>query len=109
MVETPDELSRLPAAVEVAVYRIVQEALTNVARHAQARKCSVTLLIDEAAKVLWLEVRDDGRGMPENRESGVGLASMRERAAELGGSLAVDSLPDGGVAVRAQLPLPEEE
>lgn len=108
-VETPDELPPLPAAVEVAVYRVVQEAVTNVARHAKARFCSVSLAVDEATTVLRLEVRDDGRGMPEERDSGVGLTSMRERAAELGGSLAVDSLPGGGVAVRAQLPLPEEE
>jgi signal transduction histidine kinase len=108
-VEASEELPNLPAAVEVAAYRIVQEAMTNTGRHAKARFCSVSLAVDEATKVLRLEVRDDGRGMPEERDSGVGLTSMRERAAELGGSLTVDSLPGGGVAVRAQLPLPEEE
>ncbi len=107
-VDAPEELPALPAAVEVAAYRIFQEAVTNVARHAQAGSCTVSLTVDEAANLLRLEVRDDGRGMPEDRNPGVGLASMRERAAELGGRMSVEALPEGGTVVRAQLPLPEE-
>lgn len=107
-VEAPETLPPLPAAVEVAAYRIAQEALTNVVRHAEARFCAVSLEIDGEAGVLRLEVRDDGRGIGESRGMGVGLASMRERTAELGGSLTVEPLPERGTAVRARLPVPEE-
>lgn len=107
-VEAPEEPPILPAAVEVAAYRIAQEAVTNVARHAQAGTCNVSLEVDEAAKVLRLEVRDDGQGMPEKRNPGVGLASMRERASELGGSVVIEAASGKGTHVRAELPLPEE-
>ena len=110
-VETPETLPPLSAAVEVAAYRIAQEALTNVARHARAGSSTVSLAIEEGA--LRVEIRDDGVGMPEPRadqtgHAGVGLTSMRERATELGGSLAVGPLPEGGTRVSARLPLPEE-
>ena len=110
-VEAPETLPQLSAAVEVAAYRIAQEALTNVARHARARSSTVRLDIEDGA--LRVEVRDDGVGMPEPRadhtgHTGVGLTSMRERATELGGSLLVGPLPEGGTRVRATLPLPEE-
>jgi signal transduction histidine kinase len=112
-VEAPERLPPLSAAVEVAAYRIAQEALTNVVRHAEASTCTVSLAIDEAS-VLRLEVRDDGRGIPDQQENssvrtGVGLTSMRERVSELGGSLVVEPLPEGGTLVCASLPLPEEE
>lgn len=98
----------LPAAAEVAAYRIVQEALMNVSRHAGASTCNIRLACP-GSRALEVEVTDDGIGLPDEPEQGIGLRSMSERAAELGGSLTVDSLPGGGVAVRAQLPLPEEE
>ncbi len=106
-VEAPesDGLPPLPAAAEVAAYRIVQEAVTNAARHAGGRNCTVRISPDEGAGVLRLEVTDDGRGIPEDRPAGVGLSSMRERAAELGGSCAVEALPSGGTRVAATLPL----
>lgn len=112
-VEAPESLPPLSAAVEVAAYRIAQEALANVARHAGANACTVYLAIEEA-RVLCVEVRDDGRGMPDSNGSspvgaGVGLTSMRERASELGGSLVVEPLSEGGTRVRARLPLPKEE
>jgi signal transduction histidine kinase len=105
-VDAPERLPHLPAAVEVAAYRIVQEALTNVVRHARARGCLVTLRL--AASVLEVEVVDDGAGLPVPHRSGVGLTSMRERAAELGGSCAVAACPAGGTSVLARLPLPSE-
>jgi signal transduction histidine kinase len=112
-VEAPDKLPPLSAAVEVAAYRIAQEALTNVARHAEASTCTVSLALEEA-RVLCVEVRDDGCGIPDPQENssvraGVGLTSMRERASELGGTLLVEPLPAGGTRVRARLPLPKEE
>jgi signal transduction histidine kinase len=103
-VSAKEELSSLPAAVEVAAYRIVQEALTNVAHHAAARECSVTLKLDEEAGTLDLEIQDDGRGLSHGRGQGVGLYSMRERAEELGGSCIVESPPGAGARVRATLP-----
>jgi signal transduction histidine kinase len=102
--EAPEELPPLPAAVEVAAYRIVQEALTNIVRHAHAREGVVRLKLDEGAGTLRLEISDDGRGLSFGRGRGVGIASMRERAAELGGDCVVESLSAGGTRVRASLP-----
>ena len=104
-IDAPDRLPALPAAVEVAAYRIVQEAMTNVVRHANARSCVVRLRIDHG---LWVEIEDDGRGLPPGRRSGVGLTSIRERTAELGGSLAINSAPDQGTHIRVWLPLAGE-
>jgi signal transduction histidine kinase len=104
-VEAPD-LPPLPAAVEVAAYRIVQEALTNVVRHASARRCAVRLV--PGPRTVTVTVTDDGVGLPSGAgRAGVGLASMRERAEEMGGSVTVQDAPGGGVEVRAVLPRPE--
>lgn len=105
VIAAPEPLPELSAAVEVAAYRIVLEALTNVARHAQAQTCQVCLRVSDALEV---EVRDDGVGLPMERHTGVGLVSMRERAAELGGMCLIESPPAGGVRVLARLPLPKE-
>lgn len=104
-VEAPDRLPALPAAVEVAVYRITQEALANVVRHAGARHCVVSLTLAEA---VCLEIRDDGQGLPANYRQGVGLASMRERAEELGGTWAISSVPEGGTQIKVRLPMTQE-
>jgi signal transduction histidine kinase len=103
--EVPEELPPLPAAVEVACYRIVQEAITNVARHAQAGVCRVSIAVDSGAGMLEVEITDDGVGMPGDRVAGVGLSSMRERAEELGGTLVVGPAPESGTRVSARLPL----
>ena len=104
----PDTLPAIPAAVEVAAYRIVQEALTNVARHAHAYRCSLSLSCTD--EVLELEITDDGIGLPDEHHVGVGLLSMRERAGELGGRCEVKRLGDAGTQVRATLPwLTDEE
>jgi signal transduction histidine kinase len=105
LVEAPEDLPDLPAAVEVALYRITQEALTNVARHARARTCVVRLAMDEDVA---LEIADDGLGIPAQRSAGVGLSSMHERASELGGSCVVQSVAKGGTQVLVRLPLPKE-
>ncbi|MGW5155794.1 sensor histidine kinase [Nonomuraea wenchangensis] len=96
------ETGDLPAAVEVAAYRIAQEALTNARKHAAAGHVTVTLARSERALVV--RVRDDGKGLPAVRRSGVGFASMRERAAELGGTCLITS-PGTGTQVEAVLPL----
>ena len=105
VVEAPEDLPNLPAAVEVAVYRVTQQALTNVACHARARTCDVRLAMDEG---VTLEIADDGIGIPAQRSAGVGLTSMHERASELGGSCVVQSIPKGGTQVLVRLPLPKE-
>ncbi len=104
LVRAPDGLPPLPAAVEVAAYRIVQEALTNVVRHAGARECTVRFHLDSEAGLLRLEVEDDGRGMGEVDGSGIGMSSMRERAEELGGTCIFEPMATGGTCVRAELP-----
>ncbi len=101
--DAPEAMPGLRAAVEVAAYRIVTEALTNVVRHAHARHCLVRLTIDDRLRI---EVVDDGRGIGAAR-AGVGLSSMRERAGELGGSCEVVAAEGGGTLVRAELPLGE--
>ncbi|HEY1487793.1 MAG TPA: histidine kinase [Micromonosporaceae bacterium] len=96
----PDPMPALPAAVEVAAFRIITEALTNVARHTNARTVQIELTIDDA---LRLSIIDDGPDVGE-WVAGVGLTSMRERAAELGGTCAVGPTGHGGM-VSAMLPL----
>lgn len=104
-IDVPEQLPALPAAVEVAAYRIVQEAVTNVVRHASAQYCVVRLHIDNG---LWVEIQDDGRGLPATRRSGVGLTSIRERTTELGGTLTIESAAGKGTQVRVWLPLTKE-
>jgi signal transduction histidine kinase len=111
---TPEPLPALPAAIEVAAYRITLEAVTNVIRHAQAHTCRVRLEITEDQQPamqpsrLVVSVTDDGVGLPATLQSGggsgVGLISMRERAAELGGTCVVGANPNGGTRASAVLP-----
>ncbi|GAA1639034.1 hypothetical protein GCM10009733_040270 [Nonomuraea maheshkhaliensis] len=96
------ELDGLPAAVEVAVYRIVAEALANVVRHARARRCAVTV---ERSSALAVEVNDDGSGIDGGSPRGVGLESMKERATELGGTFTVRPAPSSGTVVSIRIPL----
>ena len=105
-VDAPESLPPLPAAVEVAAYRIALEALANVIRHARASTCAICLALCDDA--LTVEVRDDGGGLPSNFHAGVGINAMRERAAELGGSCIVENMSSGGARVSANLPLPKE-
>ncbi len=102
-----DELPPLPAAVEVAAYRIAQEALMNVARHAQAKACHIRLALDDDC--LQLEITDDGLGLTETRTPGVGLHSMQERAAELGGACVIEQGLNGGTRVQVRLPILKRE
>lgn len=104
-VEAPEHLPPVPSAMEIACYRIVQEAITNVMRHSRAHACRIRLSIHREPKQLELEIVDDGVGLPTNFRAGMGLVSMRERAAELGGNCVVGPAPTGGTRVLAQLPL----
>jgi signal transduction histidine kinase len=104
-IDAPDHLPSLPAAVEVAAYHIALEAVTNVARHAHAQTCHIRLFLEGG---LCLEITDDGDGLPADFHAGVGLTSMRERAAELGGDCRIESGETHGTHVWARLPLPTE-
>jgi signal transduction histidine kinase len=97
------ELPPLRAAVEVAAYRIATEAVSNAVRHAGASSCTVSLAL--SGEDLLVQISDDGRGVPADAVPGVGSTSMRERAAELGGTLDVTSSAGAGTTVRARLPL----
>lgn len=99
-----DSLGTLPAAVDVAALRIVQEAVANVRRHSGARRCIVQ--IARTVDGLELTVDDDGVGIVSAVQPGVGLRSIRERTAELGGRARVDRSPRGGTRVRVFLPIP---
>lgn len=98
-----ESLPALPAAVEVAALRIALEAATNAVRHASAGRCAVRLAVE--GRALTVQVEDDGSGLPAQPVPGVGLASMRERAEELGGRCEIAIRAGGGTRVRAVLPL----
>jgi signal transduction histidine kinase len=101
---TPTD-ARAPVEIETACFRIVQEALSNVARHARARHVKVTLTAQDVA--LEVTVRDDGVGFSVERpRTGLGLMGMGERAELAGGSLDIESVPGAGTTVRARFPLP---
>ena len=102
-IEAADDLPPLPAAVEVAVYRIVVEAAANAVRHGHARHLTVRLAAESTG--LRVDVEDDGTGIAPDATRGVGLTSMRERAAEVGGALEVLARPAGGTLIRAHVPL----
>jgi signal transduction histidine kinase len=104
----PEELPTLPDTHRLALYRAVQEALTNVQRHAQARTAWVTLTQQDGA--IALVVADDGVGFaPAASAKGFGLRGLQERAAQLDGELALESRPGGGAQFSFRLPLPTEE
>jgi len=102
-VAAPRQLPDLPAAVEVAAYRIVCEALANVSRHADASACRIGIEVTSGA--LALTIDDDGNGRGGRERPGVGTASMFERAGELGGQCSIGSGPLGGTRVSVTLPL----
>ncbi|MFC7448200.1 sensor histidine kinase [Rhodococcus daqingensis] len=103
------QVRRPPAAVDLAAARIVQEALTNVARHSGQNAARVC--VDYGADTLRVDVEDDGRGPTphENQSGGGGIAGMTERAKALGGDLVTGTGPAGGFRVRAQIPLPAKD
>jgi signal transduction histidine kinase len=101
-VRLPEATPRLPAAVEVACFRIAQEALTNAVRHAGATRCELRVSVGEHVR---LSVTDDGLGISPSAIPGLGIASMRARAEELGGSFRIHPGPGRGTVVEAVLPI----
>jgi signal transduction histidine kinase len=102
VLDAPDNIPPLSAAIETAVYRIAVEAVTNVIRHAEARECLVTLRMNGD---LQLEIRDDGAGLPAKYRAGVGLRAMQERAEELGGTFRIKRSAGKGTQLIIVLPL----
>jgi PAS domain S-box-containing protein len=111
-VDVPSEFARQPREVETTIFRIVQEALTNVHRHSGSRTASVHLACEKHQ--LRAEVKDDGRGLPQSHSTigtagripaGVGITGMRERAEQLNGVFEIESAPGHGTVVRVSLPL----
>jgi two-component system, NarL family, sensor kinase len=104
-----ERIERLPREVEIALFRVLQESLTNVYRHASAQSVDVRILCDDGH--VTLTVADDGKGIPpdvlarfrDGAASGIGLAGMRERLAEFGGQINVES-SSGGAVVQAVIP-----
>jgi two-component system NarL family sensor kinase len=105
IVSLPARMPEIPAATEVAAYHIAAEAITNALRHSQATRLTVEL--GQARDQLVLRITDDGTGMPSEPGAGVGLASMRQRAEELGGAWSLCPAGGKGTAVESSLPLPE--
>ncbi|MGI8622173.1 MAG: GAF domain-containing protein [Solirubrobacteraceae bacterium] len=102
------ERGRLPEEIDATIYRLVQEALTNVVKHAGARRVLVTLTED--ADHVEILIRDDGSGFdPATAEAGYGLLGMRERVALARADLEIDSTPGAGTTVRARIPIPAEQ
>jgi signal transduction histidine kinase len=97
------DASRVPVVVQASAYRIVQEALSNVVKHARPASAVVTVAVEDGA--LDLDVRDDGHRLPADDGQGHGLRGMRERAAQYGGSVDAGPDPAGGWRVHARLPL----
>ncbi|HUG47560.1 MAG TPA: sensor histidine kinase [Candidatus Limnocylindria bacterium] len=100
---TAGDLPTLPAAVEVAAYRIVQESLTNVVRHASAEHVDVRVWVDGDS--LRIDVSDDGVGFDMGSRPGVGTEAMRERVEALGGDCRIASAPEAGTRVTVMLPV----
>lgn len=114
-----DAIGELPAAVELAAYSVIQEALSNVAKHSGASSCRVKLALAPAGerapsavlygRVLTVEVCDDGAGFAEGAViAGLGLSSMRARAHELGGTVVLEPAAGGGACLRLTVPVPDQ-
>ena len=101
-VYAPDTLPPLPAALEVAAYRIVQEGLANVVKHARAHTCHVGITLGDG---LTIEITDDGIGLPTMPKTGIGLRSIRERAEELGGTCEITHRSGSGTQILVCLPV----
>jgi signal transduction histidine kinase len=101
--DVPEVAGSLPEVVELTAYRVVQEALTNVVRHADARRAWVEVRPADAE--VFVEVRDDGPGRGRPSPAGFGLRGMSERVASLGGEVHHGRHPEGGWVVRARIPL----
>lgn len=108
-IDCPDEVDDLEQKITIQIFRVVQECLTNIVRHAQARQAHIKLTInrnDRLGKTLWLEVGDDGQGCAADKlKTGFGLLGIRERIQSLGGEFNIQSSPRQGMKIIASIPL----
>jgi signal transduction histidine kinase len=109
-VEVTGEERKLPATIENAIFRVVQEAVNNISRHAEAQ--NALLSVEFSEKALSIEIEDDGRGfnvgdfeLRNNKVQGLGLAGMAERVSLIGGNLRIDSQPGAGTHILITIPL----
>jgi signal transduction histidine kinase len=103
---SPDQLDRLPAEMEITLYRIAQEAITNTIRHAQAT--SINIKLERGVHCMWLTIEDDGQGFKmERQNSGLGLVGIQERIALLDGNMKIESSPGYGTKLWVEIPIPE--
>ena len=109
VLEIPEKMDRLPQNMEIAVFRAVQECLTNIHRHSGSSSCSVKVSREDGN--LLVEVKDSGRGIPQAKQltlpasGGVGLRGMQERIRQIGGNMEIDSSPQGTI-ITARIPIP---
>ncbi len=103
-VQSSEASEKLPDEYKTCIYRLVQEALNNAARHSSAKNARVT--IGQTREKIAVTIRDDGRGFDPNRIRGLGILGMDERVRRLGGTFTLDSKPGGGTTIRAEFPLP---
>jgi len=104
----PDEVDHLEQKITIQIFRVVQECLTNIVRHAQAKQAGITLKIEQAqtGKTLQLQVTDDGQGCAADKiKTGFGLLGMRERINSLGGEFTIQTQPQQGMSIIATVPL----
>jgi len=103
-IQSVDVSETIPDEHKICIYRLVQEALNNAARHSAAENAKVT--VEQRANKILVSVSDDGRGFDPQRARGLGLLGMEERVKRLGGKLTINSKPGSGTTVRAEFPLP---
>jgi len=103
-IQSGDGSEKIPDEYSICIYRLVQEALNNAARHSLAKNARVT--VEQAANKLLVSVFDDGRGFDPRRVRGLGILGMEERVRRLGGILTIDSKPGSGTTLKAEFPLP---
>jgi len=102
-IESADVSEKLPDEYQICIYRLVQEALNNAARHSSAKNAKVA--VQQSADKILVSVSDDGRGLDPRRVRGLGILGMEERVRRLGGTFTIDSKPQSGTTVRAEFPL----
>jgi len=106
----PDEVDNLEQKITIQIFRVVQECLTNIVRHAQAKQATITLEIEhhsDTERALKLRVTDDGQGCASDRiKTGFGLLGMKERVNSLDGELSIQSQVQQGMSITANIPLP---